>query len=133
MKYLLDTSVCVGLLRGTAPKTRARFERTGSGDCVLCSIVLFELHAGALKSARPGAETEKVNYFIREFVSLEFDNDCAIHAARARMFLERLGLPIGGFDLLIGAISLRHSLCVVSRNTSEFDRIPGLKVEDWEA
>jgi len=132
MTYLLDTSTCVGILRGRAPKARARLDQLGKNECAICSIVLLELRAGALKSQNPIRETAKVDEFLREMNSFQFDDECANLASEIRGNLEKRGVPIGPFDLLIAGIARRHGSIVVTRNIGEFSRVPNLHVEDWE-
>jgi tRNA(fMet)-specific endonuclease VapC len=131
MTYLLDTSTCVGILRNKAPKAKARLALMAA-DSVLCSVVLFELQTGAVKSMRP-SEIQKSHSFMSEFESLPFDDGSAQEAADIRCFLEARGIMIGGFDLMIAAIARQHGLIAVTRNVDEFSRVPNLVVEDWEA
>jgi tRNA(fMet)-specific endonuclease VapC len=133
MKYVLDTSICVGILRGKSPKARLRLDWIARGECGMSSVVLFELQAGALKSNSPTEEMLKVAELARPFASLRFDDECARMAAEIRRDLERKGIPIGPFDLLIAATARYHGLILVTRNVGEFRRVPDLVVEDWEA
>ena len=77
MIYLLDTDVCIGLLRGRLPKTAARMQRLLRAEIALCSVVLYELHLGAEKCSQTAAETAKVQAFAQVFTSLPFDDECA--------------------------------------------------------
>lgn len=133
MKHLLDTSVCVGLLRGKAQGALKRLADSGPDECALCSIVVFELEYGAKRSNQPDVEALKVRMFVAGFDSLAFDDECARVAAELRVAVEKSGCPIGPLDLLIAATALRHGLHVVTQNTKEFERVPGLTVENWEA
>jgi tRNA(fMet)-specific endonuclease VapC len=133
MKYLLDTNVCVGILRGKAPKSRTRLLVTKQSLVCLCSIVRYELLAGAQSSSSPEQELAKVVEWTAFFESLPFDDRAAAFAAQIRAQLEKVGTPIGPHDIQIAAIALLHNLIVVTGNTCEFQRVPGLKVEDWES
>ena len=133
MTYLLDTDVCIGLLRGRLPKTAARMQSVARAEIALCSVVLYELHVGVEKCGQPAVEAAKVPAFVQAFVSLPFDDECARHCAAIRAGLEKAGTPIGPYDYQIAAIGRRHGLAVVTRNVAEFSRVPGLKVEDWES
>lgn len=133
MTYLLDTAVCIGFMRESAPKTVRRVHGTTRSDIVLCSIVRFELLTGVEQCLRPAAERIKVHGFISRFQSLPFDDECAAYSAVVRVALEARGKPIGPNDTLIAGIALRHNLTLVTRNLREFQRVPNLRVEDWEA
>jgi tRNA(fMet)-specific endonuclease VapC len=132
MNYLLDTNVCVQYLRGRNVAVLQRLQNTLVSDVRLCSVVKAELYLGATRSANPGANRTKVEGFVRPYVSLDFDDAAAEIHANIRHRLERAGMPIGPYDLQIAAIALANGLTVVTHNTTEFGRVPGLKIEDWE-
>ena len=132
MKYLLDTNVCVAHLRGKNALVLQRFGLHPSADLVLCSVVIGELRYGAEGGTNPQKEHAKVDAFAAQFVSLSFDDSAALIYGRIRHDLQSRGLVIGANDLLIAAIALVHDLTLVTHNTNEFSRVPGLKLEDWE-
>jgi tRNA(fMet)-specific endonuclease VapC len=74
----------------------------------------------------------RVEQLRRQFVSLPFDDHAGEEAGRVRAYLAGLGTPIGPNDLLIAAIALANGLTLVTHNTSEFSRVPGLNIEDWQ-
>ena len=86
----------------------------------------------ASMAARPGARRRWM-HFSQPFQSLPFDSACVPEYARIREHLESQGSSIGANDLLIAAIALTHGLTVITNNTDEFKRVPGLRVEDWSA
>jgi tRNA(fMet)-specific endonuclease VapC len=94
-------------------------------------MTIAELWFGALKSARPAVARREMDGFLEPFVVLPFDRNAADAYARTRLALERQGRPIGERDLLIASIALARDLVVVTHNTSEFGRVPGLASEDW--
>lgn len=132
MKYLLDTNACVRYLSGRSEPLRRRLEAIGDTDIVLCSVVLAELCYGAAKSVSPQATLQMQGQFVSRFRSLPFDDAAARVYGPIRADLERSGTMIGANDLMIGAIAIANGLTVVTHNASEFNRIPGLQVEDWE-
>jgi tRNA(fMet)-specific endonuclease VapC len=132
MLYLLDTNVCVGLLRGRKALLIQRFHARPTADLLLCSVVKAELIDGTLRSRQPAVNRAKVDAFVKPFASLPFDDNAAEVFARVRFHLESQGMPIGPYDLQIAAIGLVHRLTVVTHNVAEFSRVPGLTVEDWE-
>jgi tRNA(fMet)-specific endonuclease VapC len=131
MRYLLDTNACIGYLRGHALLTQ-RISACPISYQRLCSVVKAELIGGALRSRRPTVERARADVFVQQYVSLPFDDLAAEVFARLRFHLESLGTPIGPYDMQIASIALIHHLTVVTHNTSEFSRVPGLTIEDWE-
>lgn len=130
--FLLDTNVCVQYLRGRSALVRGRLAACSTSDIRICSVVLTELYRGALRSARSAHNRASIDQFTAPFVSLPFDDACADVCAQIQHHLETNGTPIGPYDLQIAAIALAHSCTVVTHNTSEFGRVPGLTLEDWE-
>jgi tRNA(fMet)-specific endonuclease VapC len=98
----------------------------------LCSVIKAELYLGVLRSAKPQANRSKVDAFLQPYTSLAFDDTAAEIHADIRHQLETAGTPIGPYDLEIAAIALANSLTLVTHNTAEFSRVPGLMLEDWE-
>ena len=133
MTYLPDTNACIALLRRRTPKLIARWQATKASDVLLCSVVVYELRHGAERSPDSAGEHAKLDVFLGPFSSLPFDDSCARKCAEIRYQLERNGTVIGPHDLQIAAIALQHGLTLVTHNTGEFGRIPGLKLEDWES
>jgi tRNA(fMet)-specific endonuclease VapC len=133
LTHLLDTNSCVEQLRGRASSSFiARLAAMRPGDVVLCSVVVAELLYGAARSANPPRSSAQLKRFCTPFISLPFDDRAADEYGAIRAHSERIGLPIGPNDLLIAAIARAHGLTLVSHNTVEFSRVPGLVVEDWQ-
>jgi tRNA(fMet)-specific endonuclease VapC len=133
MTYLPDTNACITLLSERNPRLIARWQATKASDVVLCSVVVYELRHGAERSSDPIREHAKLDAFLAPFVSQPFEDPSARKCAEIRRQLERSGTVIGPHDLQIAAIALQHGLTLVTHNTREFSRIPGLKLEDWES
>ena len=132
MKFLLDTNPCVIYLRGKNLHLLQHFQQNSAADIALCSVVLAELYFGAEKSVNPTRERAAVDAFATPFVCLPFDQPAADIYLRIRFDLESRGLTIGANDYLIASIALAHNLTVITHNTSEFSRVRGLNLEDWE-
>lgn len=130
---MLDTDVCIRIINNRSQSARARLQRIPVSDIVVCSIVRAELFYGAAKSQTPQATRRKQELFLRSFATLPFDDLAASIYGDIRAQLEQAGTPIGPMDFLIAAITLAHNLTLITHNTREFSRIPGLKFEDWEA
>ena len=132
LRWLLDTNLCIRVLRDRPAGLRERFNREADALCI-STIVLTELLYGAEKSARPDENRRAVEQFAARLVVLPFDDAAAAHAANIRATLERQGQPIGGYDILIAGHARSRGLVVVTGNLREFNRVEGLRSEDWLA
>ena len=132
LRYLLDTNLCIRVLRDRPAGLRDRFNAEASGLCI-STIVLTELLHGAAKSARPIENREEVERFVARLTLLPFDEEAAAHAGDIRATLERAGKMIGGYDVLIAGHARSKGLVVVTGNLGEFTRVDGLRCEDWLA
>jgi tRNA(fMet)-specific endonuclease VapC len=128
-RYLLDANVVIALLndRTSRPAQRARQHRPT--ELCLSSIVVHELFYGAFKSQRTARNVALVDQL--QFEVLEFDKEDARMAGEIRATLVARGTPIGPYDVLIAGQAKAREMTLVTHNTSEFSRIPGLAVEDW--
>lgn len=134
MTYLLDTNACVALINGTPKEVRRRFRRAVARQAtvLVSSVVGFELWYGVAKSQRREANTERLNAFLAGPLEwIDFDEDDAREAGTVRAELERAGKPIGAYDVLIAGQARRRHARLVTSNAREFDRVAGLKWEDW--
>ena len=132
MIYLVDTNVCVNLLRNKDPLLTRRFHAHKPADIVLCSVVISELYYGAALSQQPHPHQAKIRVFAQPYSSLPFDDVAGKIYGELRADLKKRGTPIGVYDLMISSIALASSLIVVTHNTKEFGRVPGLTLEDWQ-
>ena len=129
--YLLDTNVWIALLKNQ-PGVVEGVRRVGVEALYLCSPVWSELWFGACNSERVAENQQRIRELAAHIPSLPFDDRAAEHCGELRAFLTRQGRPIGPYDLQISAIARSASLCLVTRNVSEFSRVPGLAVENWQ-
>ena len=126
MNFLLDTNAVVALLRNRPASVRERYQKAeASGDYLaISSVVLFELWYGVEKNDRVQENTERLRILLSGQLDLvDFDDEDAQTAGRVRAALEKLGTPIGAYDLLIASQALRRGLTVITANTSEFRRV----------
>jgi len=130
MTHLLDTNACIRYLNGRAVSVRNRLAAMSPGAVGVCSVVKAEMYAGAMKSVNPVWTRSEQQAFLVQFVSLPFDDAAASVDAVIRAHLESAGTPIGPYDLQIAAIALANGLTLVTHNTREFSRVPGLLLED---
>ena len=132
MRYLLDTNVCVVYLNGRSLVVRQRLRAADLEEVAVCSVVKAELLYGAMRTNNPERTLTAQQQFLNRFPSLPFDDSSAVIAARIRAQLAERGTPIGSNDLLIAAIALANDLTLVTHNIREFNRVEGLRIEDWE-
>lgn len=133
MTHLLDTNSCINHLRlGPASNVTTKLAAASPGEVVLCSVVVAELLYGAHRSAKKAQTLSEVRNFCGQFHSLAFDDHAAEEYGELRAHLDAVGTPIGPNDLLIASIALAKSLTLVTHNTNEFNRVPRLKLEDWQ-
>ena len=130
--YLLDTNVCIRYLNGRSPTVKKKLEATNANDIYVCAVVKAELFYGAMRSNNPQRTLANQQRFLNLFTSLPFDDDAASVYGDIRAYLAQQGTPIGSNDLQIAAIALNHNLILLTHNTREFSRVPGLSWEDWE-
>ena len=131
MTYLLDTNFCVYAINNRHPKLTNKLLTILPDEIAISSITVGELEYGAAKS-KWGDRTRQTMYaFLSNFAILPFDNTDAICFGNLRAALAYAGTPIGTYDVMIAAQGLTKRLTVVTHNTEEFSRVPGLKLEDW--
>lgn len=131
MTYLLDTCVCVDLMRGKLPTAREIMSRCDPAQFGIPAIVVAELEFGIEKSADPAKNRLLTERFLAPFEIVPFNGLCARAYGPIREHLRRAGTPIGPNDLLIAATAIAMQATLVSNNTGEFGRVPGLRLESW--
>lgn len=130
---MLDTNICIYLIRQRSPAALQRFEEFEVGEVGLSVVTVCELYYGVEKSARPAQNSRALEQFLLPLEILDFDTGAAVIYGRIRAALERKGTPIGPLDTLIAAHALACGATLVTNNTREFERVEGLSVEDWAA
>lgn len=131
MRYLLDANVVIALLNDVASKAAKRARRVKPGDVAISAIVAHELFYGAFKSQQADRNVALVDAL--RFVVLDFDKEDARQSGQIRALLAGKGTPIGPYDVLIAGQAIARNLTLVTHNTNEFRRVPGLRIEDWQA
>lgn len=130
--YLLDTNVCVSLMRNDNPHLSEWFACCDRNELFLSSIVVAELTYGVAKSRYQKQNRQALLEFYTLVPSvIDFSSADAETFGLIRAYLEEKGMPIGLLDLQIASQALDRDLTVVTHNVSEFSRIPGLKIVDW--
>ncbi|KAA2212917.1 tRNA(fMet)-specific endonuclease VapC [Teichococcus oryzae] len=132
LRNMLDTNLCIRLLRDRPQGLRPRFNVEADTLCIT-TITLTELLYGAARSARPNEHRREVEAFARRLAVLPFDEDAAAHAGDIHADLARRGCLIGPYDILIAGHARSRGLVVITGNLGEFRRVEGLRSEDWLA
>jgi tRNA(fMet)-specific endonuclease VapC len=130
LSYMLDTNICVYLLKDDSPGLLDKFNQHANEICI-STITLAELHYGAENSARRAANLEGLLHLVDRLDALSFGADAAAHYGQLRTELRKMGRLAGPLDMLIGAHARSEGLIVVTNNVREFARMPGLRVENW--
>jgi tRNA(fMet)-specific endonuclease VapC len=131
VSYLLDTNICIYALKDRPPEVLARLRALGPAVVALSVITVLELRQGAEGSQAPEAAHARLDAFFSPMQILPFEQDDALVGSRLRADLSRRGCPIGDFDSLIAAQAITHELILVTNNLREFERIQGLRTENW--
>jgi tRNA(fMet)-specific endonuclease VapC len=131
----LDANAAIALLNGRDPKVRGKLDAAlRARTPIAMSIIAFhELMYGAARSERREANEEKIALFVASagIDLVAFDEADAAEAADIRAYLRRIGAPIGPYDVLIAGQARRAGATLVTANTREFERVPGLDIVDW--
>ncbi|AIS11310.1 type II toxin-antitoxin system tRNA(fMet)-specific endonuclease VapC [Pseudomonas sp. 22526] len=130
LKYMLDTNICIFTIKNKPERVREAFNRQHGRLCI-SSVTLMELIYGAEKSAAPERNLSVIEGFVARLEVLAYDYEAAIHSGQLRAELARAGTPIGPYDQLIAGHARSQGLVLVTNNVREFERVPGLRIEDW--
>ena len=131
IRYMLDTNVCIDILRSNSDTLVSCLVARDPEEVAISAIVFAELQFGVCKSSNPSQNLEAVTDFCTPMSILPFDSNAAEHYGRVRTHLQRLGIPIGPLDTLIAAHALAVNAVLVTNNEREFRRVAGLMVENW--
>jgi tRNA(fMet)-specific endonuclease VapC len=129
VRFLLDTNVVIGILKGHDSSLALRLRQQRPEDICLSAVVTHELYFGAYKSGRVEANLARLHAL--RFEVLPFDFEDSIVAGEIRAKLRVKGIPIGPYDLLIAAQAVGRGMVLVTANVKEFCRVDGLKIQDW--
>jgi len=132
LSYLLDTNILSDLIRHPQGRVASHIAVVGEGTICTSIIVASELRFGASKSGSTKL-ANRIDVILSALDVLAIEVPADRHYADVRWDLSRRAIPIGPNDLLIAAHALSLGLTVVTANSGEFSRVPGLKVENWLA
>ena len=130
MRYVLDTNTLIYFFKGLGDVSKHMLAQSPS-ELAIPTVVLFELEVGIAKSISPRKRKSQLQEITALVNVLPFGITESKSAAQIRVKLEKQGLPIGPYDVLIAATALANNMILVTHNQKEFGRIAGLKIEDW--
>ena len=133
MKFLLDTNICIALIRRKPTGLINKLTSYRPGDVGVSTITIAELVYGAHKSNLTEQNMTALDEFLLPLDVADFDQSAAVIYGEIRAYLENKGTLIGSMDMLIAAHALSLRVILVTNNTREFKRVPSLKIEDWMA
>ena len=129
--YLLDTNICIYALNGRYPELNRKLLSVPVEEIAVSSITVGELEYGAAKSRWPENTRLSMRAFLSNFEVIPFTEKDGIVFGSLRAFLEGKGTPVGAYDAMIAAQGIARGMIVVTHNTGEFSRVPGIALEDW--
>lgn len=131
MKYLLDTNICIYLIKKKPAQVLENFQAHSVGDIGISAVTIAELQYGVCKSQHVEQNERALEQFLIPLICIPFDDQAAVTYGEIRATLEAQGTPIGALDTLIAAQALSLDVALVTNNTREFSRVPGLQIIDW--
>ena len=127
--YLLDTNICIFFNKGML-SVQTKLSSVGFDRCAISEIVYAELRYGVEKSEQQARNLKTLELFMTDLEVLPISPSIVLFA-KEKARLKRAGQPIDNFDLLIGATAIHHDLTLVTNNTKHFQRLEGIRLEDW--
>jgi tRNA(fMet)-specific endonuclease VapC len=128
---MLDTNICIYIIKNRPEYVRNRLKVFRVGDVVLSSIVVSELYYGAYKSEHVEQNLLALEHFLKPFSISEYDLKASIEYGKIRATLQKPGKVIGGLDMLIAAHARSLGMTLVTNNTKEFERVENLSIDNW--
>ena len=131
MQFLLDTNICIYIIKQKPPEVLQRFNTYQVGDIGISSITVAELQFGVQKSQFPTKNQQALSQFLLPLTIIDFERAAAIVYGNIRAKLEKQGTPIGSLDTLIAAHALSLQVILVTNNIKEFSRVSNLQIDNW--
>ena len=131
MRYMLDTNICIYLIKRQPREVIDKFKEIALGEIAVSTVTVAEMMCGVEKSQHKEKNRTALQAFLAPLEVVDFDFAAAQQYGVVRAYLEKTGKPIGAYDLMIAAHALSLGLILVTNNEQEFQRIPDLIVENW--
>lgn len=130
LKYMLDTNIVIYTLKNRPAKVREAFKKHENQMCI-SAITFGELIYGAERSSQPERNLADIEGLVARLEVIPFEHHAAEHFGQLRAELYRIGQPIGPYDMMIAGHARAMGLILVTNNAKEFDRVSGLRLENW--
>ena len=131
MTYMLDTNICIYVMKNRPEKVLERFKKELNNGMCISSVTLAELEYGMKNSSNPAKNEQSLLKFLFPLSILPFGTAAASKYGEIRTYLQKQGTPIGPLDMLIAGHARAEGLILVTNNIREFERVPGLELENW--
>jgi tRNA(fMet)-specific endonuclease VapC len=131
MNYLLDTNICIYLIKKEPYYVLEQFKAHPIGEIGVSTITIAELQYGVQNSQHVAQNQRSLEQFLAPLEIVDFDYTAAVNYGKIRAALKRQGIPIGPLDMLIAAQALTLDITLVTNNVKEFSRVPDLKITNW--
>jgi len=129
--YLLDTNICIYIIKKKPIKVLNKFKKFKIGDLKISSITTAELYFGAYNSDFVEKNLKTIENFLLPFDIINFDDKASIEYGKIKSYLKKRGNIIGELDIQIASVALANDLVLVTNNVKEFKRVKSLKLENW--
>jgi tRNA(fMet)-specific endonuclease VapC len=130
LKYMLDTNIVIYTIKNRPAQVRDAFKKHDDQMCI-SAVTYGELVYGAERSSQPERNLADIERLVARLEIMPFDHHAAEHFGQLRAELYRIGRPIGPYDMMIAGHARALGLILVSNNMKEFERVPGLRLENW--
>lgn len=131
MRYMLDTNICIYVIKHKPETVFQKLQKTNPEDVCISSVTYAELVHGVEKSAAVEKNRLALSMLLANMEILDFDVDAADCYGKIRAVLEKKGTPIGPLDMMIAAHAQSLGYTVVTNNVKEFSRVSALRIENW--
>ncbi len=131
MEYLLDTNICIYIIKKKPAEVFEKFKNLTIGDVGISSITLAELQYGIEKSSNAEKNREALEKFLTPIEIIDYGYEATLEYGKIRAELEKKGIVIGSLDMLIASHAKSLGMILVTNNVREFERVAGLKIENW--
>ena len=131
MRFLLDTNMCIYIIKQKPTEVLQRFNTYQVGDIGISTITVAELEFGVQKSQFPERNQQALAQFLLPLTIVDFNRAAAMLYGDLRATLEKQGTPIGSLDTLIAAHALSLQVTLITNNLKEFSRVPNLRLDNW--
>lgn len=131
MTYMLDTNICIYVMKRKPENVLKRFQEELDGGLCISSVTLAELEYGMKHSSAPVKNEQALLRFLAPISILPFGAAAAAEYGEIRSYLQSRGTPIGPLDMLIAAHAKAENMILVTNNVREFERVPNLEIENW--